>query len=241
MKKLFDNPLGARLRGVLRKVRGIGKRGPLPKKDDPEAVFTEIFERNAWGGVDSVSGPGSDDLQTRVVVGELSAVLRDYGIKRMLDVPCGDFHWMRHVGLEGVDYTGADIVAELVRSNNARFGRAGLQFRKLDLTRDPLPEVDLVFCRDCLVHLSFEDASRALANIRGSRSGYLLSTTFTARTTNEDIKTGGWRPLNLELAPFALPKPLKIITEGCTENDGIYRDKSLGLWRISDLPESFRA
>jgi len=33
------------------------------------------------------------------------------------------------------------------------------------------------------------------------------------------------------------PKPLKIIFEGCTEDDGIFKDKALGLWKIADVQE----
>jgi hypothetical protein len=40
----------------------------------------------------------------------------------------------------------------------------------------------------------------------------------------------------LTLPPFNFPQPIEVITEGCTENDGRYADKSLMLWNISDLP-----
>jgi hypothetical protein len=47
-----------------------------------------------------------------------------------------------------------------------------------DLTRDPLPKVDLVLCRDCLVHLSFDDIYESLDNLRRSGSMLLLTTTL---------------------------------------------------------------
>lgn len=105
----------------------------------------------------------------------------------------------------------------------------------LDLTRDRLPTVDLVLCRDCLVHLSFAQAQQALANIAASGARYLLTTTFTGRSENADIPTGKWRALNLQRPPFNLPQPLELINERCTEKDGRYADKSLGLWPVADL------
>lgn len=138
---------------------------------------------------------------------------------------------MQNVDLSGIDYTGADIVSALIEKNKEQYGRDSVRFQKLDLITDPLPSMDLVLCRDCLVHLSYEDIFRALRNVCDSQSKYILTTTFTGRTDNHDIETGQWRTLNLELAPFHLPKPLKIIVEGCTERDGAYADKSLGLWR----------
>jgi hypothetical protein len=106
----------------------------------------------------------------------------------------------------------------------------------LDLTSSPLPPADLLLCRDCLVHLSLTDARRALANIRRSDITYLLTTTFPAEPTNVDVVTGDWRPLNLQRPPFGFPEPLELLVEGCTEQQGLFADKSLGLWRVADLP-----
>jgi hypothetical protein len=199
-----------------------------------EVIFTDIYATNAWGGSDSCSGTGSDVYQTRIIAREIPVLLFDLGVTTMLDVPCGDFHWMSRVDLDGVDYTGADIVDALVRQNQQQ-ARAGVRFRRLNLITDRLPRVDLILCRDCLVHLPFADAFSALNNICRSGSEYLLTTTFPTRADNEDIETGDWRPLNLERAPFCLPPPLRIINEGCTEGDGFFDDKSLGLWRVADL------
>jgi hypothetical protein len=106
----------------------------------------------------------------------------------------------------------------------------------MDLTASVLPGADLLLCRDCLVHLSATDVSRALANIRRRSITYLLATTFPAEPENREIVTGDWRPLNLEAPPFSLPRPLELIDEHCTEAGGRFPDKSLGLWRVADLP-----
>jgi len=66
-------------------------------------------------------------------------------------------------------------------------------------------------------------------------SQYLLTTSFTNRQDNTDIATGGWRPCNLQIAPFLFPEPMMMINEKCTQGRMLYTDKSLGLWRISDL------
>lgn len=44
--------------------------------------------------------------------------------------------------------------------------------------------------------------------------------------------------LNLEKPPFNLPTPTALLNEKCEEAGGGYDDKSLGAWKISDLPES---
>jgi SAM-dependent methyltransferase len=222
------------LPSVYRAARGAYARRRANAKS-MEEVFTDIFKSNAWGGDVSVSGPGSDAHQTKVIAAALPPLFEDFRVRTMLDAPCGDFHWMKNVELGGVAYTGADIVREIVEKNRAEHAGRGARFECLNLVRDPLPEVDLIFCRDCLVHFSYEDIFSALRNICDSGSGYLLTTTFTDRPENWDIDTGSWRPLNLQAAPFLLPAPLRVINEECTEDGGVYADKSLALWRIEDI------
>lgn len=212
-------------------------RGYLNPKNT-EQVFTDIYKTNAWNGDDSISGPGSDIHQTRNITKELPALFNEFAIASMLDIPCGDFHWMKHVDLSNIDYTGADIVNDIIINNSEKYRKDGVYFQKLNIITDNLPMVDLVFCRDCFVHFSFNDIFQALDNICNSQSKYLLTTTFIERKVNNNIFTGQWRTLNLELTPFSLPSPLKLICEGCTEGDSAYADKMLGLWRINDIRTS---
>jgi hypothetical protein len=202
----------------------------------PEQVFTEIYLSNAWGSAESVSGGGSTHDQTELVVKELTALLSELGVTTILDLPCGDFNWMANVDLDGIQYLGGDIVQELIEQNRERHRRPGVVFESMNLLEDELPRVDLVLSRDCLVHLSFRDIAQGLRRIHASRSEYLLTTTFPLRNRNDDIVTGEWRPLNFELPPFSFPPPIRCMNEGCTEEQGRFRDKSLGLWRIADLP-----
>ena len=77
-----------------------------------EKIFTyKIRERKKWGSV-SLSGIGSDLYQTRLIIKKLPELLKEMNITRILDIPCGDFHWMSRVVLNSVDYIGADIVKE---------------------------------------------------------------------------------------------------------------------------------
>ena len=127
----------------------------------------------------------------------------------------------------------------LVERNQAKHARDGVEFRKIDLVNDALPAVDVILCRDCLVHLSFADAHAALANVARSGAKWLLTTSFSSIKRNDDIVTGQWRPLNLMLPPFNLPKPAKRIAENCTETE--FADKVLGVWPIADLTQAGRS
>lgn len=201
---------------------------------DSESIFKDIYEKNIWDNPETVSGDSSTQEQTEILREELSFLIKEYGIKSMLDIPCGDFNWMQKTELD-LDYTGADIVGSLVESNSKRFPEAG-KFMLLDICCDQLPEADLVFCRDCLVHLANKKVFDAIENIKRCGSKYLLITTFPEHKINRNIITGAWRALNFEKSPFNFPPPLKIINEAFKLRGQRYTDKSMGLWQICDLP-----
>ena len=200
----------------------------------PEEIFTEIYWENGWKGGESASGLGSSLAQTVAIRTDLPKLIREFGWRSMLDLPCGDFHWMSRVDLD-VDYVGADVVKELVRRNRAQYARDRRRFVELDLLSDALPTVDLVLCRDCLVHFSDEHVRRALGSIVASGSEYLLTTTHPSQRGNRDVVTGGFRPLNLQAPPFDFPPPIRLIDENCTHR-GTRGRKCLGLWPIAELP-----
>ncbi|MGO6755255.1 glycosyltransferase [Rhizobium ruizarguesonis] len=203
----------------------------LPLKEK----FSEVYTQNIFGGVDSRSGAGSDLMQTEVIRTEIPGILQRYGVKSMLDAPCGDWFWMQHVHLGVERYIGVDIVDALIEKNRTLFAKDGVEFASVDLSKDKLPSVDLIFSRDCLVHLSYADALKILRNFKASDAVYLLTTTFTDRNSNEDLGDGFWRPLNLRLAPFNFPAPLELVNEKCTEGGDAFADKSIALWRFDDL------
>lgn len=214
----------------------LSKRVSLAVKSDLSEKFSEIYERNIFGGKESRSGEGSNLIQTAEIRREIPHLVKEFGIKTFLDAPCGDWFWMKETKLGVEKYTGADIVGAIIENNQRQFGNDSVNFLCLNLVTDTLPQADLIFCRDCLVHLTFRDIQKVVDNFKQSKSTYLLTTTFINRTVNADL-TGNdiWRPLNLELPPFSLPKPLKLINERCTEYHGMFADKHLGLWLLNDI------
>lgn len=214
-----------------------GSRSDPGEPVDRVRVFREAYRSNLWGGA-SRSGPGSDPGQTAAVAAAIPALCERLGVGRLLDVPCGDFSWMAGVDLSGVSYVGGDIVPEIVERNRRDHGGPDREFVQLDLTRSALPAADLLLCRDALVHLSLADIGAALSNIARSPIAWLLTTTFPAEPRNVDIVTGDWRPLDLTKPPFELPPPVELLNEGCTEQDGAFADKSLGLWAVASLRDA---
>jgi SAM-dependent methyltransferase len=194
--------------------------------------FSEIYNDNLWASQESKSGSGSELSNTIVLRKELPFVFAKYAIKSMLDIPCGDFNWMKEINLNGIDYIGADIVPSVVELNKKLYPQ--FKFEVMDITKDNLPEVDLVFVRDCLGHLSNDNVFRALDNIKSSGSKYILATSFTKWDFNSDIIDGGWRCINLLIEPFRL-KPQYLINEDCIEGYPYYNDKCMILFDLNNL------
>jgi SAM-dependent methyltransferase len=198
------------------------------------SAFTDHYRLQGWSGGETVSGPGSTLERTARLRAQLPALFTELGIRRVLDVGCGDFNWFRAVEAPLDLYVGTDVVEELVAANQRRFGNERRTFLTRDATRDALPAVDLILCRDCLVHLKDRHILAALANFTASGSRYLLATMFAGRSANVDAPLGGWRPVNLQLPPFGLPPPQRLLVEGAVEDER-YADKALGLWPLAHL------
>lgn len=200
--------------------------------------FTQIYNDKGFTGEEfPASGIGSSLEQTETIRRQLPKVLNQYGIHNLVDAPCGDFTWMSEVNLNGFNYQGVDIVKSVIKQNRTLYTQSNIRFDELDIVKQIPPTADLIFCRDCLVHLSNCDALKALSNFKKSGSKYLLTTTFVSRDKNVDLVSGrGWRPINLQQHPYNFPRPILLIDEACTESNGQYDDKALGLWLIKDLP-----
>jgi len=207
------------------------KRKPLT------TVFTNIYKLNEWKSGESVSGTGSILNHTEVIRNTLPGLIKEFNIKIFLDAPCGDFNWMKLVDLRVEKYIGADIVDEIIIKNNHEYSNQIRRFLKMDLTKDALPEADLLFCRDCLVHLSYEDIQKVMINLKSSSIKYFMTTTFTGRKININIPTGSWRPINLQRKPFSFPAPLKLINEKYLEKGELFSDKCLALWHVDSINE----
>jgi hypothetical protein len=198
-----------------------------------ESIFINIHRKGYWGDGESASGTGSNLSNTTVLITALNRLVKDYHITTVLDLPCGDFNWMKHVDLTAINYQGGDIVPDIVRRNQSRYPH--FRFDIMNIVDDRLPITDLIICRDCFVHLSDQHVMQAIENIRRSGCRYLLTTTF-PRKRNKAIVTGSWRPINLNAPPFNFPSALALICEEFNDPSGVYNDKSIGLWRVDQLP-----
>ncbi|HEX3699568.1 MAG TPA: class I SAM-dependent methyltransferase [Phenylobacterium sp.] len=175
--------------------------------------FVQAFDENVWQDGESVSGPGSTLRYTSELRATLPAMIRALGCASMLDAPCGDFNWMKEVDLDGIAYTGADIVPEMVTGLQAKHPQHS--FVCLDITKDPLPRADFAMIRDVLFHLSNADVVRVLQNFVQSGSAWLATSHSFDVAVMVDVVSGPttFRPVNLTAAPFQFPQPDHVLKD----------------------------
>jgi len=192
-------------------------------------VFSEIYRTNAWRDPESVSGRGSTLARTNVITSQLPVLLQGLNADSLIDAACGDFNWMRYVDLGSIKYIGVDIVPALIVRNRQLYQTDQRTFVVQDITKDRLPDADVILCRDCLIHLSFKSIKAAISNFKKTRATHLLCTTHSTVTENIDFPDGSWRNINLLLPPFNFPQPVKLFVEDAELG------KCLGAWRLADL------
>jgi hypothetical protein len=192
-------------------------------------IFERIYDKNLWGDPESASGGGSGTAATDAVRRELPLLFERYGIRSLLDAPCGDFHWMKHVAGSLERYVGVDIVRDLVERNERLYATDRIRFLCADIVADRLPSADAVLCRDCFIHLPTNLIRSAVANFRASGIRYLLVTNDRDVESYHDIPIGSFRPVNFARPPFSFPPPLHIVNE--TPNG----DRQLCLWELDSL------
>ena len=181
----------------------------LFKTKSVEERFNLIYSTNYWFDNESRSGTGSSLKSTENIRFHLPKIFQKFNIKKLFDAPCGDFNWIFHV-LKSVeiDYLGSDIVKDLIVSNK-KYENDKIKFSKLDIRVDKLPASDLMICRDCLFHFSYEDIFLFLNNFLSSDIKYILLTSnlnTEHKFENKDIITGDFREIDLFSKPFNFEK-----------------------------------
>ena len=175
------------------------------KKKSSKQRFSAIYEKKFWSMGESGSGEGSEIEYTERLRNWLVDAIPKYGVRKLVDAPCGDFNWMRLVVPKlGIEYFGFDIVDGVIDENRNKYADDKTHFAVADICEDELPSCDLLMVRDCLFHLSFKDINRFLENIAEVDYKYLLTTTHIVEKEfrNSDITTGAFRLIDLFTAPF---------------------------------------
>ena len=218
---------------ILRRWRGINTDTEHMRQQDMTGIFSQIYANGVWvehKNQDSLSGVGSTQLATGELVVQLSTFLRDVGCRKLVDIGCGDFNWMRNV--EGnFDYLGIDVVPRIIDANNAKYKNDKRRFICMDAARMAIESGDYAICREVLFHLSFRDGLQLLRNIKAAGFKCVLLTTDKSIWFNSDIRNGDSRRINLSKSPFRFPEPWRELRD-----DKVAKERVLAVWASAVLP-----
>lgn len=235
------------LKVITSPLRLIKKKNYINKKKilfslKPEERFNYIFNNNFWSSPESVSGVGSELNNTRNIRREIKKLIIDYNINNILDAPCGDFNWIKHILNENIDYIGGDIVKNLIEINNTKYKKQNIKFINLDIISNKLPDSDIMICRDCLIHFSFKNIEKFLNNFCNSRIKYILLTNYKLsngeKIINHDIEDGDYRIIDLSNEPFNLPEPIKVFLDKDEEHRNSNLSCYLNLYSNEQIKKS---
>lgn len=131
-------------------------------------AFAKIYREGVWGGsLYSGSGSHVDKLTVPYLEACRQALQQmevELGHKPdAVDLGCGDFTIGSQLRPYCRDYTGCDVVEQVVLANRPRFD--SVKFSQVDITEDPLPQADVVFIRQVLQHLSNDCIQRVLPKL----------------------------------------------------------------------------
>jgi hypothetical protein len=218
-------------------------------------IFSGIYDNFGFGSEESRSGPGSTLEETKFLREKLKEIVKQYNIKSVVDIPCGDFNWMKEIVFSFESYTGGDIVEQCIKTNNEEYGNKRIKFIDFDLLNDSIPDADLLIVRDILGHFPLEDGKKIIDNILKSNCKYLLSTTWAKKTDqgwsecgptdvhreNEGADYGRFYPVNLMTDPFNFPQAEIFLEEDVrVDNFDNGNRKALALWNLEKVKEHFK-
>jgi hypothetical protein len=215
-------------------------------------TFSNIYDTFGFGSTESRSGPGSTLEETKLLREKIKELVLQKNIKSVVDIPCGDFHWMKEIVFNFESYIGGDIVDKCIQQNNEKYNSPRIKFINFDLVKDDIPESDLLIVRDIIGHFPIEEGKKIVENILRSNCKYLLSTTWAKKTDqgwsrcnpndvhreNEGVDFGRFYPVNLMASPFNFPDADVYLEEDVrVDNFENGNRKVLALWDIQKVKE----
>ena len=144
------------------------------ERQSTEAVFTDVYRLNKWGGTSgeffSGTGTANDAVASAYVrmVTEKATELGFLG-KAFVDLGCGDFRIGARLLPLCARYTGVDIVKPVIEFNKAHHGTATTRFEHMNIVEERLPAGDVCFVRQVFQHLSNVQIAAVLRKLTAFR------------------------------------------------------------------------
>jgi hypothetical protein len=164
------------------------------------------ISQSGWikGLPETPCGIGSTIKNNKDVIFTINNIIKEYWIKSITDLGCGDFNWMSKVNLSGIQYTGYDWV---LRPEVEKYRSENIQFIRANIGEIKIPKSDLIICKDVFIHLSNELIAIILDKMHESKSKYAILSTYNLPDNIREVQN--YCPVDLHLPPFNFPTALE--------------------------------
>jgi hypothetical protein len=203
--------------------------------------FDKIYERKLWGEEGNGSGTGSMLHTTVSVRNFITDLIRNQGVRKIVDVSVGGMTWWPEVlnQFPEVEFFGYDISLIKTKENKEKFReKSNWKFYFADLvSKKDYPDCDLIICRHTLNHLCKEDVLKSIDNLKQVNYRFLG---ITQHAVNEiDIQkniqsdTPGcidYRPINLSEEPIGMPSPIMEVDDADAEDVQMNCQRKFSIW-----------
>lgn len=120
--------------------------------------FEDVYRLGGFDG--EGSGVGSKAKYCWDYVTFLQQFLAKHSVRSVLDVGCGDWQFSQFIDWTGINYTGMDVVRQVIDSNRDKFDYPRIKFVYGDALVDEIPPADLLIVKDVIHHLKHKDVQR---------------------------------------------------------------------------------
>lgn len=208
--------------------------------DRYKQVFSNILVSKAWSSGETICGTGSKKENTSNIIKFLNKFIDENNVLSILDLGCGDLNWIGHTIETLQSYIGVDLGTQMLLENKEKF--PNFVFQDQDILsfmkeyNKQGEKVEVIICRDVLVHLDNKYIGSLLEEISNSDALYFITTSFPISYTNAEIEPGEWRPIDITKEPFNFNFPFTEISEGYSGwgSKKSFKDKSIYVFNLGE-------
>ena len=175
---------------------------------DIASQFSSIYSLSLW---DNAYGKGSGSgSRVDITAGYrefLQNFFKEHQIQSIADVGCGDRQFSQLLNLEGIQYTGYDVVDSVINKNRQEYAKDNVRFELYDGDFEKIAPADLLICKDVLQHLPnalIFNFLRILKKFKYALIANGVNIKDPSQNNHDIAKPGEFRPLSLRDAPFNL-------------------------------------
>jgi hypothetical protein len=174
-------------------------------------AFTKVYKTNGWGSPESIpgrknkkfySGGGTDpdNDKDNIYINTLQSYIDREDIKSVIEIGCGDWEVSSRIDWSSVNYTGYDVVEDLIEYNNNNYSKENVRFIcNSNIITENNITADLLIVKDVFQHLPPSYYVDFIKSIPTNFKYNLITNDF---SNNSNIEFGGYTGNDFSKDPF---------------------------------------